>query len=247
MGGGVHNVGYADAALRAAVELVREASQTGGIDYRAPEVDLGQTAAENECMRCHMGIENQQGDWQGRTFRHEPHLTRGNLSCTFCHTAMDDHGKVTLTSASICSDCHHSGAMECETCHQGAPGPPGGVIRTPTGDFPHGRHTDLGFPCAMCHGETPGRPDADLCETCHGAHHQPQAECLACHREGVKQIHPPAAHQGCALCHGDAVAGIDSWSRNVCTVCHDDRVEHYAPNECVGCHQQPPLGADPSP
>ena len=246
VGGGAHNIGYADATLRAAVRLIQEASETGGIEYQPPEVDLGDPVDENQCLRCHLGIENQAGSWEGRRFDHEPHLDRANLSCSFCHSPMEDHGKVSLASPAICTDCHHSGAIACEQCHEGTPGPPGGIIRTPIGDFPHGRHTELGFSCETCHGSAPGRPGADLCETCHGAHHQPEAECLACHREGVKQIHPPVAHEGCAICHGDSVAGIDAWSRNVCTVCHDDRVDHYAPNECVACHQQTPLGADDS-
>jgi predicted CXXCH cytochrome family protein len=244
VGGGAHNVGYADAALRAALELIGEAAETGGLDFVLPNVDLGPSVGENECLSCHLGIEGQAGSWEGRAFNHEPHLSRANLSCSFCHTPMEDHGKVSLASPAICSDCHHSGAIACETCHEGTPGPPGGVIRTPTGDFPHGRHVEIGFACATCHGQTPGRPGAELCTMCHDAHHQPEAECLACHREGVKQKHPPVAHNGCSICHGEAVSGLDSWSRNVCTVCHEDRVDHYAPNECVACHQQPPLGAD---
>lgn len=244
VGGGAHNVGYADAALRAALELIREAAETGGLDFVPPNVDLGPSVGENECLSCHLGIEGQAGSWEGRAFNHEPHLSRANLSCSFCHTPMEDHGKVSLASPAICSDCHHSGAIACETCHEGTPGPPGGVIRTPTGDFPHGRHVEIGFACATCHGQTPGRPGAELCTMCHDAHHQPEAECLACHREGVKQKHPPVAHNGCSICHGETVYGLDSWSRNVCTVCHEDRVDHYAPNECVACHQQPPLGAD---
>ncbi|MEE8572218.1 MAG: cytochrome c3 family protein [Gemmatimonadota bacterium] len=241
VGGGVHNIGYADAALRASMQLVQEAFESGGIDYRPPEVDLGDPVSENECLRCHLGIEDQRGEWEGRSFEHEPHVTRANLSCSFCHSPMDDHGKVSLASTAICSDCHHSGAIACERCHEGSPGPPGGVIPTAAGDFPHGRHVELGFGCATCHGQRPGRPDTELCATCHGAHHQPEANCLACHREGVKQIHPPVAHEGCTVCHGEAVAGLDAWSRNICTVCHMDRVDHYAPNECQACHPQPPL------
>lgn len=244
VGRGVHNVGYADAALRAALDLVAEASSTGGIDYRPPSVDLGPTVEENQCLRCHMGIEEQRGSWEGRRFEHEPHVTRANLSCELCHSSMDDHGKVTLASPSLCSDCHHSGAIQCETCHEGGAGRQAGSIPTPTGDFPHPLHVEMGFPCQTCHGNPPGRPRPELCETCHGAHHQPEANCLACHREGVIDLHPPVAHQGCALCHGDAVEGIDEWSRNVCTVCHVDRVDHYAPNDCVACHPQPALGED---
>ena len=103
-------------------------------------------------------------------------------------------------------------------------------------------HVAVGFPCATCHGDSPGTPSADVCENCHGAHHQPEATCLNCHREGVLQIHPVVAHQGCTICHGEAIEGVNAWSRNVCTVCHADRVEHNAPVACEMCHEVPALG-----
>jgi hypothetical protein len=60
-------------------------------------------------------------------------------------------------------------------------------------------------------------------------------------------VHPPAAHQGCEPCHGERASGITEWSRQVCSVCHADRVDHYAPNECVTCHKMPNLGGpDPA-
>ena len=246
VGGGTHNIAYADALLRAALDYVRQAATGGGIAYSVPSVDMGAPVAENACLRCHLGIEAREGEWRGRRFSHVPHVRRARLPCTGCHTPLEDHGKISLTSPAACSDCHHSGAIACETCHTAEEGVPQGVIRTETGDFPHGRHVELEFSCSMCHGETPGRPDAALCETCHGAHHQPDVVCLACHRGGVISIHPAAAHNGCAVCHGEKVAGIDRWTRDVCTVCHADRVDHYAPNPCVACHPQPPLGGEDS-
>jgi hypothetical protein len=82
---------------------------------------------------------------------------------------------------------------------------------------------------------------AGLCESCHERHHVPTASCLTCHRGGVKAIHPPAAHEGCAACHGERVARLTEWSREVCTVCHVDRVDHNAPIRCEQCHRIPPL------
>jgi hypothetical protein len=61
----------------------------------------------------------------------------------------------------------------------------------------------------------------------------------------VKSIHPAEAHNGCAVCHGQRVAGINRWSRQVCTVCHSDKLEHNAPVDCHLCHSMPEL-AGPS-
>jgi hypothetical protein len=36
------------------------------------------------------------------------------------------------------------------------------------------------------------------------------------------------------------VANVDRWSRQVCTVCHIDKVEHNVPLACDACHQMDP-------
>ena len=82
---------------------------------------------------------------------------------------------------------------------------------------------------------------AGLCESCHDRHHVPTVSCLGCHRGGVQAIHPREAHEGCAACHGERVAGLTEWSREVCTVCHVDRTDHHAPQQCDDCHQVPAL------
>jgi nitrate/TMAO reductase-like tetraheme cytochrome c subunit len=242
VGQSAHNIGYADALLRAALEYVDRASRSGGIDYRPPAVNLGTAVAENACLGCHLGVDQQQGVWQGARFSHQPHLKEANLPCSACHTGPEEHGGVILGSPAACSDCHHSGAIACERCHAGGARAPAGTVSTSIGEFPHPAHVALGFPCATCHGETPGTPSSGLCLNCHDAHHQPEATCLSCHREGVLQIHPIVAHQGCAVCHGEAIEGVNAWSRNVCTVCHADRVDHNAPVACEMCHEVPPLG-----
>jgi len=242
VGQSAHNIGYADALLRAALGYVDRASRSGGLDYRPPAVNLGTPVAENACLRCHLGVDRQEGVWQGTQFSHRPHVEVANLPCSGCHTGLEEHGGISLASRAACSDCHHSGAIECEQCHAGGARAPEGTIATDAGDFPHPTHVALGFPCATCHGETPGRPRTDLCQDCHAAHHQPEATCLSCHREGVLEIHPIVAHQGCVICHGEAMEGVNAWSRNVCTVCHADRVDHNAPVACEMCHEVPALG-----
>ncbi len=242
VGQGAHNIGYADALLRAALEYTQRAARSGGLGYAAPAVDLGAPVAENACLRCHLGVDGQEGEWQGIHFSHEPHVGVANLPCSACHTDLDRHGGMILPSIAACNDCHHSASIACERCHAGGAREPAGTIPTATGDFPHPTHVALGLPCATCHGESPGTPSSDVCEHCHVAHHQPEATCLSCHRGGVQAIHPVVAHQGCAICHGEAVEGVSEWSRNVCTVCHADRVEHNAPVACEMCHEVPPLG-----
>jgi hypothetical protein len=81
------------------------------------------------------------------------------------------------------------------------------------------------------------------CVACHDSHHQPEATCLSCHREGAKGSHALAfAHSTCSQCHGAKAEGLTEWSRQICTVCHTDRVEHNAPAACHLCHQMEPLG-----
>jgi hypothetical protein len=79
------------------------------------------------------------------------------------------------------------------------------------------------------------------CAQCHGAHHQPNATCIACHQESPKAKHDISfAHSQCSMCHGDAVQSITTWSREVCTTCHQAMVEHNAPVECRLCHENVP-------
>lgn len=246
VGRGAHNVGYADRLLHAAVDLTRRAVGAGGLPFDVGRVDLGPALDRSACLQCHLAVARQAGVFQGARFAHEPHLGAG-LPCTACHTPLDDHGKITLRSSADCQGCHHRAAepATCRHCHTGSNAVPAGVIPRPAGDFPHPAHVAIGFACTVCH-QAPAMRAADLnCDNCHGAHHLPAATCLACHRadQGVKAKHMQAAiaHRPCTGCHGDKVAGLTEWSRQICTVCHTDRVQHNAPVACDQCHQMTPL------
>jgi nitrate/TMAO reductase-like tetraheme cytochrome c subunit len=247
VGGGAHNVGYADELLRAALDYTRRAARLGGLAAPPGPEDLGPSLARNTCLRCHTGIESQAGTFGGRAFAHRRHVIQGGLACEACHTPLADHGKITLAASGACDACHHRPVdpLACARCHDGAGGAPEAPVPRAVGRFPHATHLSAGFACATCH--TPPAMDASgvRCADCHGAHHQPAAECRACHADGVKAKHPGAmVHGACPACHGDKLAGITQWSRDVCTVCHVDRVEHNAPVECALCHQVPaPPGA----
>jgi len=242
-GKGAHNVAYADELLQASLDLVREAVDAG-LPYSVPDIDLGPSFGRNVCLQCHIGVEEQTGSFSGATFSHEPHILRAGLECTACHTPIDEHGGITLNSRASCNECHHGAAesLDCAACHPGPGGAPQRTVSTAIGDFPHAAHRDAGLDCSACH-KQPEMSAADLdCQACHLIHHQTKNSCLNCHRGGVKQIHPPAAHTGCALCHADGAAFINQWTREVCTVCHTDKVEHNAPADCHLCHSMPALG-----
>jgi len=243
VGRGAHNIGYADELLRAAITFIEEAVRSGGLPYALPDVKLGPRLGENVCLSCHLGVERKVVPFGGREFPHERHVLLAGLACTDCHTSLEQHGTTTLASVTACNACHHRqiDAMNCAACHPGSGGAPERPVEHPIGEFPHGPHVDAGFNCDFCH-SSPSMSATELnCDMCHGPHHQPEASCVSCHREGAKQNHALSfAHLQCSQCHGDAVAGIDRWSRQVCTVCHVDRVEHNAPLACDACHQIDP-------
>jgi hypothetical protein len=242
-GKGVHNIEFADNLLRAAVDLTRDAVRRSGAPYRVPEPEIGGPVAGNACLSCHLGVESRRVQYSGATFDHEPHVVEAGLTCSRCHTGLDDHGQTTVGGRAGCESCHHAGAQaaSCTTCHEGARGAPTRPIAHPIGAFSHPVHVSGGIGCAECHVRPSMDTRAGLCESCHDRHHVPPVSCLGCHRGGVQAIHPREAHEGCAACHGERVAGLTEWSREVCTVCHADRTEHNAPLQCDDCHQVPEL------
>ena len=247
VGKGAHNITYADELLAAAVDLVREAIETGGLPYSVDDVDLGTRVRKNICLRCHLGAEDLQVEFQGARFDHRPHVTTAGLQCADCHTSLDEHGGTTIDSRETCDTCHHSQIrpMNCARCHSGPGGAPSSVIAHPTGNFSHDVHRGAGLACATCH--TPpamGARGLD-CATCHERHHRPEVTCVGCHQQGTIEKHTPAMHGQCAVCHGAKIAGITEWSRKVCTVCHTDRIKHNAPVECTQCHQIPAMAGAP--
>jgi hypothetical protein len=242
VGGGAHNVAYADRLLRSAVDLARQAVAAGGLPYEVGRPDLGPALEENTCLQCHVGVERQAGAFAGRAFAHEPHVLQGGLDCSTCHTPLSEHGGITLASGQACDGCHHQSVepMNCARCHEGAGGAPTAPVAHAVGRFPHEAHQRAGFPCAMCH--TPPSMDASAvqCASCHEPHHVAERDCQACHEGQVMEKHPGAmVHGNCAACHGEQLSGITQWSRSVCIVCHTDRVEHNAPVKCDLCHEMP--------
>jgi nitrate/TMAO reductase-like tetraheme cytochrome c subunit len=244
-GKGAHNVGYADELLRAAVNFARQAVEAADLTYRIPDLDLGPAVGQNACLQCHFGISEQAAPFADRQFKHEPHVAAG-LECTTCHTPMEEHGGIILTSGASCDACHHRRIepLNCARCHEGPGGAPSQPFETAVGTFSHAPHREAGLACSICHEPTAMSAAGLNCDACHDRHHQPQVTCLNCHKRregGVIGIHPAVAHEGCAPCHGDKVAGITEWTRQVCTVCHTDKVEHNAPVNCVLCHEMPAL------
>jgi hypothetical protein len=244
-GKGAHNIAYSDELLRASLDLVQQAVDVGGVPYSMPSIELGPPIGRNVCLQCHVDIGEQSGRFDGRSFEHAPHVERAGLPCTSCHSSIEEHGETLLTSAATCNACHHATAQppDCGNCHDGPGGAPARPVATDIGDFPHQLHREAGMACALCH-KTPAMNVDELpCQGCHVLHHRPNNSCLACHRGGVIEKHPPMAHSGCTMCHQDRAAWITEWTREICTVCHADMVDHNPPANCALCHgMDPPAG-----
>jgi nitrate/TMAO reductase-like tetraheme cytochrome c subunit len=244
-GKGAHNILFSDQLLRAALDFVERAVDVGKLPYRVPAVDLGLSVGTNVCLRCHLGIERREVTFAGATFDHEAHVLRGGMACSQCHTGLDEHGGVTVTSPSSCDACHHRqiDPMNCARCHAGGAGAPEVTLELSAGEFSHEIHRGAGLSCNVCHAVPTMSAEGLECANCHELHHQPAATCVSCHRDGAQAKHDRSwAHTtACTQCHGSKVQGITRWSREVCTVCHVDRVEHNAPAECVTCHGMPAM------
>ncbi len=241
-GKGAHNIVYADRLLRAALDLIRQASRAG-LPYRAPAVNLGPPVSENQCLQCHLGIEQQAGTFQGVAFNHTAHVLGGGLECTTCHTSFANHGGTTLQSPTACNSCHHPliAQRNCATCHAGQGGAPARTFALPAGNFSHPEHVAANLACSACH-TAPVMNARDLqCDNCHENHHQPTMDCLSCHRGGALAKHKRDNHVACVQCH-TSVPDIDRWTRPVCTSCHAEQVNHYPGRACEVCHKVPPMG-----
>jgi hypothetical protein len=80
------------------------------------------------------------------------------------------------------------------------------------------------------------------CTTCHESHHTEQRTCTTCH-SGVRQIkaHTNVVHVSCtgAGCHSQPLKVNLRAQRNVCLVCHTDKVKHEPQGDCAACHMIP--------
>jgi nitrate/TMAO reductase-like tetraheme cytochrome c subunit len=244
-GKGAHNIAYADQLLRASLTLVRQAVARGGLPYTVPKVDLGPPVSENQCLQCHLGVEQQKGTFAGRSFDHTAHVLQGGLSCSSCHTSFEHHGGITLTSAASCDNCHHPAAQpaaDCARCHAGGAGVPATVFKTAVGDFSHQPHLAAKLDCKACH-TAPVMSAKDLkCDNCHADHHTAQTACLSCHRGGALAKHKVQDHTACAQCH-KTVPQLNHWTRQICTACHATMVNHHPGKACESCHRIPAMGA----
>jgi hypothetical protein len=243
LGKSAHNIGYADEILVSSVDLLKEAIEVGRLPYSVDHIDLGTRVRRNICLRCHLTAERLEVRFQGSVFDHEPHVYGADQACSDCHTPLEEHGGTTVTDRATCSECHHRSIepMNCARCHAGPGGAPTETLSLAEGDFSHPVHHQAGVACAECH--TPPTMSARGldCAACHESHHRPEVNCLDCHRGGVVEDHNSAAHGGCARCHDEAAEGISSWSRQVCTVCHERLTDHNAPLACETCHRVPEL------
>ncbi len=165
-GRGMHNPTYALALLRWSYAQIQQILQSAG---RPVPAEWRPIPYQSPCLHCHIGIEWQETEFRGRTFRHAPHVLDAELTCTTCHGTHPDSGhvKTTVRSDTDCDTCHHrTTTRPCATCHGTGPR----EIRTAGGRmFPHALHAgpELAFACDECHMTGGERPDPAICTDCH--------------------------------------------------------------------------------
>jgi nitrate/TMAO reductase-like tetraheme cytochrome c subunit len=162
-GVGIHNPQYAIALLDWSLNKINEALKREGkavIGTSLPQL------SKIECMRCHIGIENQTGEIFGTHFKHEVHL-RNRISCKKCHIPHDGKPVSPLKiSKSGCSSCHHRN-KNCEICHGSGPEEP---IEIKEGSFDHQLHVkEVEITCDSCHNIKVSTLSVkrDFCKSCH--------------------------------------------------------------------------------
>lgn len=185
------------------------------------------------------------------------HSQHRDVDCTSCHQSQEAHGQITLNSITDCRSCHHTApeADACAECHTPAVLNPEPLVAQrwqmtfSTGEedtrdvaFVHEDHADED--CTTCHQDGLQRPaQVASCNTCHAEHHEAAAEvtCISCHREPAEDAHDVESHLGCAGsgCHVDAPLQVTPRTRNGCLSCHQDLLDHEAPDECTDCHALP--------
>ena len=167
LGKPAHNVAFADQLLVASIELARKAVKAGNLSVVVPALDLGSRVTETSCSACHLGVERKTVPFKvGGVFPHEPHVVRGGLSCSQCHTPFDEHGGTRITAKAACQSCHHGAAqkLECSSCHSN------GTTITKHADIAEDVHA-AEPPCAACHDHAAKitKWSRALCTTCHVA------------------------------------------------------------------------------
>ncbi|MEJ2215824.1 MAG: hypothetical protein P8099_04325 [Gemmatimonadota bacterium] len=187
-------------------------------------------------------------------FKHSQH--RG-VQCLKCHSESSTHGGLKVTSIRDCRACHHTDAVTqtCTDCHAKTTLDNRtfavkqqldlSTVSHPverTLHFNHATHGNLA--CKTCHTGYLDLSASKLsCDQCHSAHHQSSRDCMACHPAPPTTAHTTmSVHVGCSGsgCHNPPPFKGLPHTRNVCLVCHQDKVDHRPGQNCVNCHVLPP-------
>jgi hypothetical protein len=193
---------------------------------------------------------------QDRPFRHAQHEA---FACGRCHSSIQQHGRLLITSRQDCLSCHHAPEQKatCQDCHS-ADSLAAYTYALPqtfqmgertarerTLPFMHVEHE--GIACATCHTEPVTlSARATSCESCHQEHHAATLDCVRCHQEAPPaDVHPRIAHVTCtgAGCHDAQPFLEQERTRTLCLSCHQELNDHKPDVNCVDCHVLPPWGS----
>ncbi len=202
-GHAIHNPRYALDVLAKAHGAASETLAAAG-ESVPTSPPWPQAPYESECLGCHFGIELLSGPAFGREFPHRRHVVDGRLRCTVCHGEGATHGTLRLTAAD-CDRCHHRietpmagvAPEECLGCHPAAIGAVSEKVR-----FPHERHIEAGFDCALCHPRVAEARHRTLIASGDALPALGHEFCGTCHSGDVPQADGTSADDAnCARCH----------------------------------------------
>lgn len=176
-------------------------------------------------------------------FSHARHVTDEGLSCEDCHLPSEDGGLPSMPVLGQCNLCHAEIDAEkpedrriaqlfdgnkMKVARRGAVG--GDVL------FPHGKHTDSGLDCGVCHvgmeanADVLGLPRANMasCTSCH-EERKASNDCATCHQVLRQDVAPTSHDTRWLRFHGDTVcAGVERTADD-CSMCHQE-------SACTSCH-----------
>ncbi len=108
-GRGIHNVQLSRKLLSDADDAIRGVVTSNGLATGMTDLDLRtfQDKGDDECVRCHFGIEQVEVPYEGKTFSHQIHAIDNDARCLECHKSNNGHhGVLIVDKEEYCAMCH---------------------------------------------------------------------------------------------------------------------------------------------
>lgn len=216
------------------------------VTERPKEVSKHAVVPNEVCAECH---ESNDPRWKqvADTAGHKVHAVKLQEKCTTCHSTSLHRFEPPEEICAKCHEDHVTGAksmkidkmaLHCLDCHnylaEGSP------LR-PNRETCLGCHKKLADSGQVKWNVTwPDKAPMKVeCSDCHKPHikKEPVVNCASCHGDEAKKgLHSRGAHPSvsCQACHKPHRWVVET--RDACTQCHADRINHNEGTVCVSCH-----------